>query len=55
MNIEKALQILYIVKCDCFGYCRSLAYTPTHKEVGEAIEVLEREIEKRKQNEGKQY
>lgn len=48
MNLEKALEILHIVKCDCLGYARDLSYTPTREDVGKAIEVIEEEVKRTK-------
>lgn len=41
MNLNEALNILHIVKCDHLGYARDLSYTPTRQEIGRAIEVVE--------------
>lgn len=46
MDLEKALEILHIAKCDCLGYCRDLSYTPSRQEVGKAIEAVEDYIER---------
>lgn len=41
MNLEEALKILHIVKCDNLSYARDLSYSPTPQEIGRAIEVVE--------------
>lgn len=46
MDLQEALKILHIAKCDCLGYCRDLSYTPSRKEVGKAIEVVEDHLER---------
>lgn len=48
MPIERAMQILYIVKCDLLGYARDLAYTPGREEIRQAFEVAEAFVEERK-------
>lgn len=45
MHLKKAMKVLHIVKCDNLHYCRDLSYTPTNKEIGEAIETVEQVIE----------
>lgn len=45
MQLEEALKILHIVKCDNLHYCRDLSYTPTPQEIGCAIEVVENFID----------
>lgn len=40
MDLQKALEILEIVKCDNLGYARDLSYNPTPQEIGQAIETV---------------
>ena len=40
MDLNQALKILHIVKCDTLGYARDLSYTPTRAEIGQAIEIV---------------
>ena len=44
MDINEALDILRIVKCDNLGHCRDLRKNPTPNEIGHAIEVVEAHI-----------
>ena len=44
MDINEALEILHIVKCDKLGYCRDLSKNPTDREIGQAIEAVEDHI-----------
>lgn len=44
MDINEALEILHIVKCDHLGYPRDLSKNPTHQEIGAAIEAVENHI-----------
>lgn len=44
MNINEALEILHIVKCDNLGYCRDLSKNPTPQQIGQAIETVEDHI-----------
>lgn len=44
MDINTALEILHIVKCDNLGYCRDLSKNPTAQEIGHSIEAVEDHI-----------
>lgn len=47
MNIDEALDILHIVKCNNLGYCQDLtAKEPTKREIGLAIETVEKFLER---------
>lgn len=45
MSLKDALIILQIVKCDFLGYARDLSYTPSKKEIGQAIQTVEEYFE----------
>ncbi len=48
MELEQALKVLHIVKCDLLAYARDLSYTPSRREIGLAIEAVEEYLEEKK-------
>lgn len=46
MQLEQAMRILEIVRCDTMGYARDLSYTPTRQEVAKAIETIQEYVER---------
>ena len=50
MELEKAIQILHIVKCDLLGYARDLSYTPTKEDIRQAFDTMETYVESKHLN-----